>query len=66
MAYESTSKKDNLAKRNWNDSMKCCICSKSKTIRYLFFSVFTLDFFGVFLEITHQDIHSTFLTIDQN
>jgi hypothetical protein len=29
--------KDNLAKQNWNDSMKCCFCHKDETIRHLFF-----------------------------
>ena len=29
--------KDNLAKRNWNDSVKCCFCHKDETIKHLFF-----------------------------
>jgi hypothetical protein len=52
LAYERTSKnkiilwflkkgviltKDNLARRNWNGSKKCCFCSKAETIQHLFF-----------------------------
>jgi hypothetical protein len=29
--------KDNLAKRNWKGSLKCCFCHKNKTIRHLLF-----------------------------
>jgi hypothetical protein len=29
--------KDNLAKRNWQGSLKCCFCSSIETIQYLFF-----------------------------
>jgi hypothetical protein len=29
--------KDNLAKWNWNGSVKCCFCHKDETIRHLFF-----------------------------
>jgi hypothetical protein len=29
--------KDNLAKRNWNGSVKCCFCHKDETIKHLFF-----------------------------
>ena len=30
--------KDNLAKRNWNGSKKCCFCDQDETIQHLFFS----------------------------
>jgi hypothetical protein len=29
--------KDNLAKRNWQGSLKCCFCSSIETIQHLFF-----------------------------
>lgn len=29
--------KDNLAKRNWKGSLKCCFCHKNETIRHLLF-----------------------------
>lgn len=29
--------KDNLAKRRWQGSLKCCFCSSSETIQHLFF-----------------------------
>ncbi|WVZ64235.1 hypothetical protein U9M48_013790 [Paspalum notatum var. saurae] len=29
--------KDNLAKRNWQGSKKCCFCHKDETIKHLFF-----------------------------
>ena len=29
--------KDNLAKHNWNGSVKCCFCHKDETIKHLFF-----------------------------
>jgi hypothetical protein len=29
--------KDNLAKQNWNDNVKCCFCHKDETIKHLFF-----------------------------
>ncbi|WVZ96532.1 hypothetical protein U9M48_042161 [Paspalum notatum var. saurae] len=29
--------KDNLAKRNWHESQKCCFCDSNETIEYLFF-----------------------------
>jgi hypothetical protein len=29
--------KDNLAKRNWNGSVKCCFCHKDEIIKHLFF-----------------------------
>ncbi len=28
--------KDNLARRNWNGSLKCCFCMKNETIQHLF------------------------------
>jgi hypothetical protein len=31
--------KDNLAKRNWQGSTKCCFCHKEETIKHLFFNV---------------------------
>jgi hypothetical protein len=29
--------KDNLAKRNWRDSLKCCFCHYDENIKHLFF-----------------------------
>ena len=29
--------KDNLAKRNWQGSQKCCFCNNDETIKHLFF-----------------------------
>ena len=29
--------KDNLAKRNWNGSQRCCFCDHDETIQHLFF-----------------------------
>jgi hypothetical protein len=29
--------KDNLAKRSWNGSVKCCFCRKDEIIKHLFF-----------------------------
>ena len=29
--------KDNLAKRNWSESKKCCFCDLNETIQHLFF-----------------------------
>lgn len=29
--------KDNLAKRNWQGSVRCCFCSSLETIQHLFF-----------------------------
>jgi len=33
--------KDNLAKRNWQGSLKCCSCSSLETIQHLFFCYFS-------------------------
>jgi hypothetical protein len=30
--------KDNLAKRNWQDSKKCCHCDQDETLQHLFIS----------------------------
>jgi hypothetical protein len=30
--------KDNLVKRNWQDSVKCCFCDRNETIQHLFIS----------------------------
>jgi hypothetical protein len=30
--------KDNLVKRNWNGSTKCCFCDSMETVRHLFIS----------------------------
>jgi hypothetical protein len=29
--------KDNLAKRNWQDNKRCCLCANDETIQHLFF-----------------------------
>jgi hypothetical protein len=29
--------KDNLAKRNWSGSQKCCLCDYNQSIKHLFF-----------------------------
>jgi hypothetical protein len=40
--------KDNLATRNWNGSKLCNFCSKSETIRHLFFEYHLLEFIWIF------------------
>ena len=36
--------KDNLAKRNWQGSVKCCLCSSVETIQHLFFDCYFARF----------------------
>jgi hypothetical protein len=40
--------KENLAKRNWKDSILCCFCHKDETIQHLFFDcTFARTIWGV-------------------
>jgi hypothetical protein len=44
--------KDNLAKRNWQGSLKCCFCSPTETIQHLFFDCHLASFIWNAVHIT--------------
>ncbi len=44
--------KDNLAKRNWKGSTKCCFCNHNETIQHLFFDCHVARFVWSILFIT--------------
>ena len=44
--------KDNLAKRNCQGSIKCCLCSSDKTIQHLFFDCHFASFVWNTVRIT--------------
>ena len=46
--------KDNLAKRNWNGSKKCCFCDQDETIQHLFF---TCPFAKMIWRIVHMALN---------
>ena len=45
--------KDNLAKRNWQGSVKCCLCSSVETIQHLFFDCYFTRFVWNIMHITY-------------
>lgn len=44
--------KDNLTKRNWKGSTKCCFCNHNETIQHLFFDFHVARFVWSTLFIT--------------
>jgi len=44
--------KDNLAKRNWQGSIKCCFCNSTETIQHLFFDCHFASFIWNTVHIT--------------
>jgi hypothetical protein len=44
--------KDNLVKRNWHETIKCCFCDSNETIQHLFFDCGLVKFIWRVIQIT--------------
>jgi hypothetical protein len=53
VVFISSINKDNLAKRDWQESKRCCFCHKDETIKHLFLNAIFIMLCGL-LYVRHH------------